>query len=36
MPPPSSEGALVCTDCGAAVEDEDNQFCTSCGAKFEN
>ncbi len=33
-PTPGAE-PLVCTDCGAIVEDEDDQFCTHCGARFE-
>jgi rRNA maturation endonuclease Nob1 len=31
----SGEEPLVCTDCGAIVEDEENQFCTNCGSRFE-
>lgn len=31
----SGEAPLVCTDCGAIVEDEENLFCTNCGSRFE-
>ncbi|MGI0052873.1 MAG: double zinc ribbon domain-containing protein [Thermoplasmata archaeon] len=30
------EAPLVCTDCNAEVEDENNRFCTNCGEKFES
>jgi len=36
IPKASSVEPLVCTDCGAEVEDETDQFCTNCGSKFEN
>ena len=36
LPKGSREEPLVCTDCGAEVEDESNRFCTNCGSKFEN
>lgn len=35
LSPPPNEEPLVCTDCGAEVEEESNRFCTSCGSKFE-
>lgn len=36
LPKAAREEPLVCTDCGAEVEDEQNLFCTNCGSKFEN
>jgi predicted amidophosphoribosyltransferase len=33
---PNKEEPLVCTDCGAELDDESVRFCTNCGSEFEN
>ena len=35
LPKETTKESLVCTDCGAEVDDESDQFCTNCGSKFE-
>lgn len=36
IPKGTTGESLVCTDCGAVVEDENDRFCTNCGSQFEN